>query len=313
MGKKTIPERLIRHLGAPSLSLHKRYSSSVTKGELNLSKAQAEDYLGRFREIVSDPINLLIERAPQAGYIFDNRVVLHNGLSVPVYGSGSYYDNFSDILIVNRGVHEPVEEYLFQEYLKLSRPDPIMLELGAYWGHYSMWLQSKRPKATTYLVEPDPNNLSAGKNNFGYNNLSGVFIGEAVGPGAFEVDAFVDKNNLTRLDILHSDIQGAEFDMLHGANRSLAKRLIDRCFISTHSKSLHLNCKSYLESHNYEVECSLDPDTESTSFDGLLVAHAPLLPPLAPNFHPIGRQQIAQSDSQSLFCSLLQMSNAARD
>ena len=41
----------------------------------------------RFREIVSDPINVLIERVPNAGYLdSDKKVILHNGIRVPVGG-----------------------------------------------------------------------------------------------------------------------------------------------------------------------------------------------------------------------------------
>lgn len=108
-------------------------------------KASSSDLLGRFREIVSDPINLLIERVPQAGFIQDNLVCLHNGNRVHYSGKDAYYEGFSDILVINRGVHEPLEEFAFQECLKVLPQRPSMLELGAYWAHYSMWLKKKRP------------------------------------------------------------------------------------------------------------------------------------------------------------------------
>ena len=73
-------------------------------------KAVADDTLGRFREVISDPLNLLIERVPLAGIVHDNEVYLHNGNRVPVSGSGAYCGPFSQLLIVNRGVHEPLEE-----------------------------------------------------------------------------------------------------------------------------------------------------------------------------------------------------------
>jgi hypothetical protein len=38
------------------------------------SKARPDDLLGRFREIVSDPLNLLIERVPLAGTVDNNEV-----------------------------------------------------------------------------------------------------------------------------------------------------------------------------------------------------------------------------------------------
>lgn len=43
---------------------------------------------------------------------------LHNGLKVPFAGNDSYYGGFSSILVMNRGVHEPLEEFVFQQVLK---------------------------------------------------------------------------------------------------------------------------------------------------------------------------------------------------
>src|SRR5215470_628978 len=110
-------------------------------------KASDTDFLGRFREVISDPLNLLIERVPQAGIIERNEVYLHNGNRVPVSGAGVYYGPFSQLLVINRGVHEPLEEYVFQEVLKNLPASPLMIELGSYWAHYSMWLKKKRSNA----------------------------------------------------------------------------------------------------------------------------------------------------------------------
>jgi hypothetical protein len=106
---------------------------------------KAPSFLERYREVVSDPINLLIKRVPEAGYVDKNGfVILHNGNRVPVEGKLAYYNNFSDILIINRGVHEPLEEFCFQEVLKkIKTESPIMIELGAYWAHYSMWFHER--------------------------------------------------------------------------------------------------------------------------------------------------------------------------
>ncbi|WP_245305619.1 MULTISPECIES: hypothetical protein [unclassified Bradyrhizobium] len=55
-------------------------------------KAKPEDLFGRFREIVSDPLNLLIERVPMAGHVEGDQVYLHNGLKVPVSAPGRITD-----------------------------------------------------------------------------------------------------------------------------------------------------------------------------------------------------------------------------
>jgi hypothetical protein len=55
------------------------------------AKATEADFVGRFREIISDPLNLLIERVPMAGVVQGNEVVLHNGNRVPLSGPAAYY------------------------------------------------------------------------------------------------------------------------------------------------------------------------------------------------------------------------------
>ena len=46
---------------------------------------------------------------------------------------------------------------------------PVMIELGAYWAHYSMWLKSVRPQARVVMVEPDREHIAVGGANFQRN------------------------------------------------------------------------------------------------------------------------------------------------
>lgn len=183
-------------------------------------------YIERYREIVSDPLNLLIARVPQAGFVYQNKnVILHNGNRVPVSGTYAYYDDFSDILIINRGVHEPLEEYCFQETIKkLSVSAPVMIELGGYWCHYSMWLQSHNARAKCYIVEPNKHNIKVGINNVKFDGYDGVFIQRFVNNNDFSLDSFVLENSIESVDILHSDIQGFEVQMLQGAQETLSAK-----------------------------------------------------------------------------------------
>jgi len=256
-------------------------------------KAKPEDLFGRFREIVSDPFNLLIERVPMAGHVVDNQVYLHNGLKVPGMGPGAYYGPFSSVLIVNRGVHEPLEEYVFQELLKRLGETPAMVELGAYWGHYSMWLKHARPKAEVILVEPDPACLKTGQDNFARNGLKGEFIKAFVGKGKFEVDAFFRDRKIKHLDILHADIQGFEVEMLQGAESVLAKRRVDYLFIATHSQPLHYEVVDRVKAQGYRVEISSDFEEQSTSFDGFVFASSPEVEALFGEIEVMGRPEIA--------------------
>jgi hypothetical protein len=260
----------------------------------------------RFRDVVADPVNLLIARVPEAGYVdASGRVILHNGNRVPLRGPGSYYGSFSDLLVINRGVHEPLEEYCFQEMLAgLSVEAPVMLELGSYWAHYSMWLKKARPHATCHMVEADAANLQEGRDNFKANGLEGAFHHGMVGRGGFQVDAFLRDHGLDRLDVLHADIQGFEAEMLEGAAATLATQRVDRLFVSTHSEALHASVEATLRAHGYLIEISSPFERHTTSFDGLILASAPGQRRLLEGWTPLGRLEIARASPVQRLASL---------
>jgi hypothetical protein len=272
-------------------------------------KTAGTDLLARYRDIVSDPLNLLIFRHPRAGCTEEGLVYLHNGLRVHFKGERAYYGNFSDILVINRGVHEPLEEYVFQTLLNRIGPRPKMLELGAYWGHYSMWLKVARPEADVILVEPNAGNLAAGRSNFRINAMTGEFIEAYVGEGQFEVDQFLRSRDLSHLDILHADIQGHEVQMLQGASEALAAHCIDYVLVSTHGDERHRQVGEALRRAGYRVEVESDCATETTSFDGLVFATSPKISPLFSAFTLFGRNRIRGATPEDLLASLTERSN----
>jgi hypothetical protein len=280
--------------------------------EAALDKAAPCDFLGRFREIISDPLNLLIERDPRAGAVEDGLVWLHNGNRVATGGKNAYYGQFSDVLIVNRGVHEPLEEYVFQEVLRGMPEEPAMLELGAYWGHYSMWLKRMRPHARVYLVEPDKANLEVGRANFVRQGYEGVFIRDYVGRQHFQVDRFLSEHDHTWLDILHADIQGFEVEMLEGCAESLRRGLIGCVFVSTHSQALHDQVVAELSALEMRIEVSSGFDLETTSQDGFVFASRADRSPVFSGFSPIGRRDILHSDPDRLVSYLSSALDSAR-
>ena len=267
-------------------------------------KANADDFPGRFREIISDPINLLIPRHPEAGFLRDGLVTLHNGHRVPVHGPGAYYGDFSEILILNRGVHEPLEEFVFSRLLLTLPEAPKMLELGAYWGHYSMWLLQARSAASVHLVEPEAENLDAGRANFARHGYQGAFQQAFVSNDYFRVDDFLRDSDWKRLDVLHSDIQGYESEMLDGAAASLAAGLIDYVCVSTHSQSLHLQIVEKLTAHRYRIEVSADFNHETTCHDGFLLAARPDLPTIWKGPMPLSREAICKASPRDLIAAI---------
>ena len=262
-------------------------------------KAEWGSFIDRFREIISDPLNLLIERTPLAGLVTVDGVILHNGHRVP---HDCYYEDFTKVLALNRGVHEPLEEFVFQELLRQLDPDQpmVMIELGAYWGHYSMWMQQACPKTHTICIEPNANNLEIGRRNFALNGLTGEFIRSFVSKQQFGIDAFMEERGLDSLDMLHTDIQGYELEMLEGARTALERQTIKRLFISTHSDPIHQAIIQTVTNAGYRVDILCDVDHETTSCDGLVVASLPDLPPLLPGFKYLGRTEICTTKADDI-------------
>lgn len=201
---------------------------------------------------------------------------MHNGLKIHV---GSYYgDGITVLLYKNKGVHEPQEEKVFEQVLSLLPPGSTMLELGAFWGFYSMSFQARIKNGRNFLIEPDSHALLIGKHNFRLNKFTGYFFNYFISdenlPGhvpTITVDQFLADNKMTHLSILHSDIQGFELKMLTGARHSLIEGKIDYLFISTHSNELHQGCIDYLINLDYKILCDANLD-ETYSWDGLIVA-----------------------------------------
>ena len=239
----------------------------------------------RIALVVTSPDNRKINRVSQAGQVQADHQRMHNGLKIRL---GSYYDYGNTLLLQqNQGVHEPQEEYVFQEVLKMIPPGGAMLELGSYWAFYSMWFCQQVPNARCFMVEPDPYKMNFGRQNFRFNQMEGTFIkgfisdqSDAAGSTpVLTVDEILRTQNIRHLDILHADIQGYEYVMLQGAHTVLQQQLADFIFISTHSNELHAQCLACLLRYDYEVIADANLD-ESYSWDGLLVVKSVKAPPL---------------------------------
>ena len=242
---------------------------------------QAHDHWNeRIQNVLNAGDNEYIPRNEKAGQLIGDELIMHNGLRIDPM---SYYGlALMKMLIENGGVHEPQEEKIFQEVLKALKPEsPLnMLELGAYWSFYSMWLLSLFPQAKCFMVEPDKKNLYYGKQNFKINGFTGQFVQAGIGKAVNKsrlittVDEQCQTHNIEFLDILHSDIQGYELEMLEGSQKMLSENRIGYAFISTHSNELHDACRDHLLGFEFEEVASANLD-ESWSWDGILVMKAP--------------------------------------
>src|SRR5690606_28520719 len=94
------------------------------------------------------------------------------------------------------------------------------------------------------------------------------------------IDSFCKLKNIDFIDILHSDIQGYEYDMLLGATEMLSSKKIGCVFISTHSNELHEKCLNFLtDNFGFKLISSANLD-QSYSYDGVIVMKSPQYMPL---------------------------------
>jgi FkbM family methyltransferase len=238
-----------------------------------------------------------IPKVPGAGEIFPNDgqpyQLMHNGVKVVEDGYCGRW--MTEIIRLLRGHHEPQEEKVFYEVLKHLSPGATMVELGSYWGYYSLWFQRAIAGAHNYLIEPDLNNLKIGEENFRLNSAQGKFFQFTVGreplpPRPFvcesdgtermvaetSVDQFMSANGIERCDLLFSDIQGAELSMLEGAAAAIRNGNLRFLFLSTHHHTIsqdpltHQRCLAWLKDHGAHIIAAHNV-TESYSGDGLIV------------------------------------------
>jgi hypothetical protein len=223
----------------------------------------------------------LIPKVSEAGQVTTDKngqtiQIMHNGVKVL---ANSYYGDFhTEIIKQLKGHHEPQEEKVFFEVIKKMPTEATMIELGSYWSYYSLWFHKMVQKPKNYMVEALEENLELGRNNFKLNGFDGEFIYAKVGrkPNDLEslktvsVDYLILSNSLDRVNILHADIQGHEYEMLIGAKEALKDKKIDFIFISTHGLIVHFQCLKLLKIRGYKIIAE-HTNLESYSCDGLIV------------------------------------------
>ena len=221
---------------------------------------------------------------------------MHNGVLI---AEGCYHGEWMTEIIRNlRGHHEPQEEVVFHEMveqLAADTPTPTMLELGAFWAYYSLWMLQRVPNTRVILVEPDPDNLQVGRANLDLNGRQAEIVQAAVGsevqppqPFVCESDgqsrlvpteslpSLLTRFDVPRLDLLLLDVQGAELALLEGARDVLANR-VRFVMVSTHHQTIsgdpatHQRCLQLLTDLGAHIVAE-HTVAESFSGDGLIAA-----------------------------------------
>jgi hypothetical protein len=248
-----------------------------------MPKAERALWNQRLADVLACRDNTYLPRHQAAGQVAAGIMTMHNGLRIH---AGSYYGWGSQrILELNKGCHEPQEERAFAQVLEHLPAGATMVELGAYWSFYSLWFATHLAEAKNWMVEPEAGNREKGQANFALNGKPGTFVQAYVGkqhrpddaPPQISVDGLMAQYQIAHLNLLHSDIQGFELEMLHGAAQALAAKTIDHLFISTHSNALHQDCIAFLSAHHYLIRHDINLYA-TFSHDGLIVAQSPALP-----------------------------------
>lgn len=231
-----------------------------------------------------------LERIEEAGQIVvaksgEKYQYMFNGVKI-LYDT--YHSPWMNKIIKNlKGHHEPQEELCFFYVLKTLGEKATMLELGSNWSYYSIWFNKEIEHPSNICIEPIMENLKNGMSNSNFNNCKDIkFIqgsigknykkdlmfenwnGDLVKLNQYNIEYIVKSNKDLYLDIIHSDIQGGELDMLEGAQNVLQN--IGYFIISTHGDK-HDKCIEFLKNHNFTILVAHTVE-ESYSADGLIVA-----------------------------------------
>lgn len=221
--------------------------------------------------------------------------IMHNGIKVR---AGGYHgDWMAQVIRALQGHHEPQEELVFHHMLKYVRHNSLIVELGAFWAYYTLWYLHEIPGASAICVEPDPANLSVGRQNAALNELEsriefhqawvgGQYLDHLEMPcestGAVQGLPCLDFEAILRLagdrviEVLHMDVQGQELPFAK-TMQAAADGTVRFVVMSTHHSSIsgstttHTDCLAILNQVGATILAQHDVQ-QSYSGDGLIVA-----------------------------------------
>jgi FkbM family methyltransferase len=158
----------------------------------------------------------------------------------------------------------------------------VIYDVGANVGIYSLMAsRAAGPGGMVYSFEPLPRNLAYLRRHLAINRLQNCQIVEKAvcdreGTLAFATESFsasmahlspdgellvpsttldacvYGEARLRPPNILKIDVEGAEMDVLRGANRTITE-FLPEIFLEIHGTQLHEDCKRYLVEHGYCV------------------------------------------------------------
>ncbi len=211
------------------------------------------------------------------------------------------YINYKDIKLldgINTRPHSnlPIEnhDYEFNLFNKIlnginSKPNPIMIEIGSWWGFWSLTFRKRFSGGRNILIEPGKRQLCIGIKNFRLNNFNethywGGFylnksnsldnvkasydfdyreneyfdkniLGNKVGPELEFIDIY-SIEHLDEIDLLHMDIQGSELQLLEDLKLNypwILDSKIKNIIVATHSNEIHNKLLQIFADFNFNI------------------------------------------------------------
>jgi hypothetical protein len=159
----------------------------------------------------------------------------------------------------------------------------VMLELGSNQAYYSMLFKAMLGKDNTknIMVEPLDEHILRGIKEFEINNFDGIFLNKGVGvkckihdtffnKPTTSVDEIIEEFKIEEIDCLQCDIDGSEFIMMEGAEKSLKNKKINFMFIATHYDISHHN--NFIDKmKKFDYELIFNEPNKTIGSDSLLI------------------------------------------
>jgi FkbM family methyltransferase len=183
---------------------------------------------------------------------------------------------------------------LSKAIVKLGTKGGLLVDVGANYGYFSCLWASLNSKNSVIAFEAAPNNIEPLKNNVNKNLLAKtvkvvpVAMGKEKGKFKFDLeleskqtgwgglsfnndsnlievevdtlDDYTTSNNISKIDVLKIDTEGADTWVLFGAKRLLKEKKIDHIFFEHNPPRMELlniaqnEAKDFLEKFDYAVE-----------------------------------------------------------
>jgi len=188
------------------------------------------------------------------------------------------------------GSYEYEKRKLFE---KVVEKGSIVFDIGAHVGYYSLLASALvGPKGKVFAFEPLPRNVSYLKRHIALNRITNIEVleiavsdnngtmkfkeGDANSMGHLSetgpilvktnsLDALISKQRIPVPDYIKIDVEGAELEVLNGAN-SLLTNYHPTIFLSTHGRDIHQACCNYLTFSGYTFKLIDNYEDEILAF-----------------------------------------------